>query len=82
MSLSVANSSFCDVKFPLSFLITPLLSHITMFSLLAPKAKYMRVQEIAAAPAPFTTIFTSEIFCSVISIAFFNAAAEIIAVPC
>ena len=38
------------------------------------------MQEIAAAPAPFTTIFILEISFSVISTAFFKAAAEIIAV--
>ena len=81
-SLSVANSAFCVVRFPLSFRMTPLLSHMTTFSLCTPNFKYKRVQEIAAAPAPFTTIFTALISFSVISIAFFKAAAEIIAVPC
>ena len=81
-SLSVANSAFCDVKFSLSFLMTPLLSHITMFSLFAPNSKYNLVQEIAAAPAPFTTKLSLVISLPVISIAFFSAAAEIIAVPC
>ena len=81
-SLSVANSAFCEVRFSLSFLITPLLSHITTFSLFTPNFKYKRVQEIAAAPAPLTTIFTLLISFSVISMAFLSAAAEIIAVPC
>ena len=78
----MANSAFCDDKFSISFLITPLLSHITTFSFFAPNAKYKRVQEIAAAPAPFTTIFIFDISFSAISTAFFKAAAEIIAVPC
>ena len=55
---------------------------MTTFSRLAPNAKYKRVQEIAAAPAPLTTILTSSIFLSESSNAFNNAAAEIIAVPC
>ena len=37
---------------------------------------------MAAAPAPFTTTLTSEIFLPAISRAFSSAAAEIIAVPC
>ena len=49
---------------------------------LAAKEAASLVQEIAAAPAPLTTICTSDIFFSVSSIAFFKAAAEIIAVPC
>ena len=43
---------------------------------------YNLVQAIAAAPAPFTTIFTSSIFLSANSNALINAAAEMIAVPC
>ena len=39
-------------------------------------------QEIAAAPAPETTILISSIFLPVISSAFNNAADAIIAVPC
>ena len=81
-SLWVANSAFCEVKLSLSFLITPLLSHITTFSLFAPNFKYNLVQEMAAAPAPLTTIFTLEMSLPEMSIAFFRAAAEIIAVPC
>ena len=55
---------------------------MTIFSIFAPNLRYKRVQDIAAAPAPLTTIFTSAISFSMISKAFFNAAAEIMAVPC
>ena len=81
-SLLVANFFFWEVRLSLSFLITPLLSHIIIFSIFAPNLKYKRVHEIAAAPAPLTTIWTLEISFAIISKAFFNAAAEIIAVPC
>ena len=47
-------------------------------SLLVPES----VQEIAAAPAPETTIVTSSIFLSESSKAFKRAAADIMAVPC
>ena len=53
-----------------------------MFSCVAPKASYSFVHEMAAAPAPFTTIFTSSIFFPATSRAFSKPAAEIIAVPC
>ncbi|MNQ89967.1 hypothetical protein D3C85_1052920 [compost metagenome] len=53
-----------------------------MFSFLAPKETYNLVQEIAAAPAPLTTILILSIFFLMISQAFNKAAAEIIAVPC
>ena len=81
-SLSEANSNLCPVRLSLSERITPLLSHITTFSRRAPSETYNRVQEMAAAPAPFTTILTSSIFFSTSSNAFNKAAAEIIAVPC
>ena len=80
--LSVANSSFSADKFSLSLRITPLLSSITIFLALAPKALYNLVQETAAAPAPLITMRTSSIFFLVISNAFNKAAADIIAVPC
>ena len=80
--LAVANSAFSTERFSLSFRITPLLSTITIFSSLAPRALYNRVQEIAAAPAPLITIETSSNFLFAISKAFKSAAAEIIAVPC
>ena len=80
--LCVANSAFSLVRFSLSFLITPLLSSITIFSRFAPHDWYKREHDIAAAPAPLITILTSSIFFSANSNAFINAAAEIIAVPC
>ena len=82
ISRFVANCSFSGVRFFLFFLITPLLSSIIKFLMLAPKDKYNLEQEIAAAPAPETTIFTSCIFLFASSMAFINAAADIIAVPC
>ena len=62
--------------------ITPLLSHIMMFSFFAPNIIYNFVQEMEAAPAPFTTIFTSSIFFPAISSALIKPAPEIMAVPC
>ena len=53
-----------------------------MFDRLAPKARYNFVQEIAAAPAPETTILTDSIYFSANSNALSKAAAEMIAVPC
>ena len=79
---SVANSAFCSVRLGASLRITPLLSHITIFLGLAPKATYKRVQEIAAAPAPFTTICALAMSLPTISKALTRAAAEMIAVPC
>ena len=79
---SVANSAFCELRLGLSLRITPLLSHIIIFSFFAPNFTYIRVHEMAAAPAPFTTIFTLEISFSAISRALIKAAPEIIAVPC
>ncbi len=55
---------------------------MTILSIFAPKARYNLVQDIAAAPAPETTMETSSIFFSASSSALSNAAAEIIAVPC
>ena len=78
----VANSFFSADKFSLSVLITPLLSVIMIFSDCIPKALYILVQEMAAAPAPQTTVLTFSIFLLAISRAFKRAAAEIIAVPC
>ena len=78
----MAKNCFSAVKFSLSFLITPLLSSITIFSFFAPKERYNLAHDIAAAPAPLTTIFTESISFSAISKAFIKAAAEIIAVPC
>ena len=81
-SRSVANSAFWAVRFAASFLMTPLLSHITILRGSAPKATYKRVQEIAAAPAPFTTMLTLLISLPTISSALISAAADMIAVPC
>src|SRR5690606_25115673 len=77
--LWVENSAFSEERFSLSFLITPLLSNITIFSRFAPKDWYKREHEIAAAPAPLITILVSSIFLLVSSNAFNNAAAEIMA---
>ncbi len=55
---------------------------MTIFSTFAPKARYNLVHEIAAAPAPETTIFTSPISLFISSKALIRAAAEMIAVPC
>ena len=82
MFFFVANSFFSDDKSVLSALITPLLSVMIIFSNCIPKALYILVQEIAAAPAPQTTVLTFSIFLPAISSAFKRAAAEIIAVPC
>ncbi|MNE48835.1 hypothetical protein D3C80_1433230 [compost metagenome] len=80
--LSVANSRLASSKPARSERITPLLSVITIFSLRAPNDAYRRVHDIAAAPAPQTTILTSSIFFFCNSSAFNNAAAEMMAVPC
>ncbi|MND67915.1 hypothetical protein D3C81_1297130 [compost metagenome] len=82
ISRSVAYCAFILSRFSLSVRITPLLSSITMFSLLAPTEIYIAVQDIAAAPAPLTTIFTLEISFPIISQALIKAAPEMIAVPC
>ncbi len=82
ISRSVAHSAFVASKTSLSLRITPLLSNITIFSFLAPTATYIAVQEIAAAPAPFTTILRSAIFLPCNSEALISAAPEMIAVPC
>ena len=80
--LSVAKSFFCSVRFSLSLVITPLESSISMFSVLAPSATYIFVHDMAAAPAPFTTIFTLAMSLPFTSSAFLSPAADIIAVPC
>ena len=81
-SLLVANSDFSFERFFLEVFITPLLSVIIIFFFFKPKALYILVQEMAAAPAPQTTTLTLSIFLSASSKAFKSAAAEIIAVPC
>ena len=82
ISRSVAHSALEGSKLSLSERITPLLSNITMFSLVAPTEIYIPVHEIAAAPAPLTTIFTLEISFPCNSQALIKAAPDIIAVPC
>ena len=79
---SVANSFFCSVSFSLSLVITPFESIMMIFSFTAPSAQYNFVHEMAAAPAPLTTILTLEISLPATSSAFFNPAAEMMAVPC
>ena len=66
----------------LSFVKSPLLLYIKMFSTFTPNKTYRSVQAIAADPAPETTIFTSSAFFPAISRALIKAAEEIIAVPC
>ena len=79
---SVANSRLAAFKSGRLVEMTPLLSHMTIFSLRAPSITYSFVHEIEAAPAPFTTIFTSSIFLPAISKALISPAPEMIAVPC
>ena len=62
--------------------ITPLESHMVIFSFLKPNARSKLVQAIAEAPAPLTTKRTSAIFFPIISKPFNAAAPTIIAVPC
>ena len=81
-TVSVAKNCFCSSRFSLLVVITPLLSTMSIFAFLAPKAKYNLAQETAAAPAPLMTIFASSIFLSANERAFIKAAEEIIAVPC
>ena len=66
----------------LSFVKTPLLLNINIFSILTPSKTYKSAQAIAADPAPETTIFTSSAFLSANSKAFNKAADEMMAVPC
>ena len=82
MSRSVAKKFLDSFKSVRCVEITPLLSHMMMFSFLAPNIIYSFVQEMEAAPAPFTTIFTSSIFFPAISSALIKPAPEMIAVPC
>ena len=62
--------------------MTPLLSHMSIFSFFTPRALYRRAHEIAAAPAPLTTTRTVSIFLPFSSSALSRPAAEMIAVPC
>ena len=80
--VSLTKRSFSSVSLSLVLFITPLLSHIMMFSLRTPSLRYMSADAIAAAPAPFITMRTSSILLPAISIALRSAAEDIIAVPC
>ncbi|MPM70581.1 hypothetical protein SDC9_117536 [bioreactor metagenome] len=80
--LEVAKGFFLSFRSVRCVLITPLESTITIFSSLAPSIMYSCVHELAAAPAPFTTIFTSSIFLPTSSRALIKPAEEIMAVPC
>lgn len=73
---SVAKNFLLSVKLGRSLVITPLLSSIKMFSFRAPNATYSFVQEVAEAPAPFTTILTFSIFFPATSNAFNKPADE------
>ncbi|MNY21354.1 hypothetical protein D3C86_1548920 [compost metagenome] len=66
----------------LSFVKSPLLLNILIFSTFTPNRTYKSVQAIAAEPAPETTTFTSSAFFPANSSALIKAAEEIIAVPC
>ena len=80
--LSVAYFNCISDKEGLSFVKTPLLLNIKMFSTLSPSKTYILAQAKAAEPAPETTIFKSSVFFPANSTAFISAADEIIAVPC
>ena len=62
--------------------MTPLVSHMSSFSLETPREMARLAQAIAAAPAPFTTIRTSPIFFPTNSRALIRAALAMMAVPC
>ena len=81
-SCSCANSAFSGVRFSLDAVIKPLESHINKCSEVTPKERYSFAQEIAEAPAPLKTTFTSAMFLSAISRALRSAAEVMIAVPC
>ena len=78
----LAKADFSGDRLLLRVFITPLLSHIIIFSLFAPIFRYIFAEAMAAAPAPLMTILMSPMFFPDISMAFISAADEIIAVPC
>ena len=82
MFLLVAKGFLRSFKSVRAVLITPFESTITIFSSFAPNAMYSLVQELAAAPAPFTTMRMSSIFLPLISSALSSPQAEMMAVPC
>ena len=66
----------------LSFVKSPLLLNMYIFSSFTPSKIYRSAQASAAEPAPETTILRSSAFLFANSNAFNKAADEIIAVPC
>ena len=80
--ISCANCILCSSRSVRLFTMRPLLSNIYIFFTFAPRARYILQQEIADAPAPLITIFTSASFLPTIPIALSKAAPLIIAVPC
>ena len=76
------NIFFSGERFDLLTFIKPLLSNIKIFFFFTPRDLYIFAHDIAAAPAPQITIFTSPIFLFANSRALISAAPEIIAVPC
>ena len=78
----VAKNFFCSFRSSRLVEMTPFESSITIFSFWAPMAIYSLVHEMAAAPAPLTTIFTFLMSLPMTSRAFFSPAAEMMAVPC
>ena len=81
-SLSVAYLCCKTDNDELSFVKTPLLLNISIFSSFTPSKIYILAQARAAEPAPETTIFKSSAFFPANSNAFNNAADDIMAVPC
>ena len=79
---TLAKSSHCTrSRFPLSYKIPFELSTVIFFGL-APASRIRRAIAVPAAPAPFTTIFTSSNFFSATLSAPKSAANAAIAVPC
>ena len=79
------STACADLNWSIFFLplyITPLLSHIMIFSFLTPELLNRLAQACAEAPAPLTTTLTFWISFLDISKAFINAAVVIMAVPC
>ena len=80
--VSLTKNCLYSSRSVLSLFKVPLLSSMIKFSFLTPRAINNLLQLIALAPAPFTTIFISDIDLFTTSSAFNNAAPLIIAVPC
>ena len=79
-SVSMANCALYSFRSVREVEITPLESHIIMFS--TPNSLYIFAQEIPAAPAPFTTILICSTFLPVSSSTFISPAVVMMAVPC